>query len=69
MNFINTRHKLSGYPEIAQYDFQYLNDKGKIELPMSATYAADRQGIVRKHFIEISPVKRLDPQNIVDFLQ
>jgi peroxiredoxin len=50
-------------------DLQYFNGKGKIELPMSATYIVDNQGIIRKHFVEVSPMERLDPQAIIDFLK
>jgi peroxiredoxin len=50
-------------------DFQYFNGKGKIELPMPATYIVDNQGIIRKHFIEFSPMERLAPQAIIEFLK
>jgi len=49
-------------------DFQFFNGKGKIELPMPATYVVDKEGIIRQHFISTLAHERLDPQDVVRFL-
>jgi peroxiredoxin len=50
-------------------DFQYVNGVGRIELPVSATYIVDSQGVIRNHHVDTSPIERLDPQTIVNFIR
>lgn len=50
-------------------DFQFFNGKGKIELPMPATYVIDREGVIRKHFVSTYAHERLDPNEVLAFLK
>jgi len=50
-------------------DFQFFNGKGKIELPMPATYVVDKDGIIRECFVSTYSHERLDPQEVIKFLQ
>lgn len=50
-------------------DLQYMNGKGKMQLPLPATYVVDNQGIIRMAFVEVSFLKRMDPKDIVQFMR
>ncbi|TAE66707.1 MAG: AhpC/TSA family protein [Bacteroidetes bacterium] len=49
-------------------DVQYMNGAGNMQLPIPATYVIDNQGIIRMRFLEVSFLKRLDPQELVEFM-
>ncbi|TAF65346.1 MAG: AhpC/TSA family protein [Cytophagales bacterium] len=49
-------------------DFQYYNSKGKIELPLPATYIIDQQGTIHYHFIEYDFTLRADVNEIIKFI-
>lgn len=50
-------------------DFQFFNGKGKIEMPMPATYVVDKKGIIHQYFVSTYSYERLDPKEIIKFLE
>ncbi|MGC8658708.1 MAG: peroxiredoxin-like family protein [Desulfomonilaceae bacterium] len=45
------------------------NGEGHFELPVPATYIIGRDGKILKAYVEIDYTKRLDPDEIIEFLQ
>lgn len=50
-------------------DLQYMNGKGKMQLPLPATYIIDNEGTIKFSFVETSAVKRMDPKDIIQFMR
>ncbi|MEH0155503.1 peroxiredoxin-like family protein [Limibacter armeniacum] len=46
-----------------------FNGEGTLKLPIPATYLIDRSGIIRMHFLSLSPYQRLDPSLVIDTIQ
>ncbi len=47
---------------------EYVNEAGKMQLPLPATYVVDNEGIIRMSFLEVSFLKRLDPKDLIKFM-
>ncbi len=50
-------------------DESYFDDNGKIQIPVPATYIVDNTGVIRFGFADVDYVKRLDPSDLVKFIQ
>ncbi|WP_442481864.1 peroxiredoxin-like family protein [Aeoliella sp. SH292] len=46
-----------------------VNGYEKLELPLSATYVIDRDGVIRHAFLDADYTKRAEPQQIIDMVE
>lgn len=50
-------------------DKQYLSPEGKMQLPTPALFVVDNQGIIRMRSIETNFTQRIDPLEVVKFME
>ncbi len=50
-------------------DGQYINSEGKMQLPTPSIFVVDNQGIIRMRSIETNFTQRVDPLEVVKFMQ